>query len=914
MTTGLTVILTHEHADFDALAAMLATWKLNPQAVPILPGQLNRNVREFLTLYRSALPFVAAADAPPRRVVHALVVDTQSFAPPRRMSAQTSVEIVDHHALQIILPPDWTHTGDKVGATTTLLVERLQNERIPLTTIEATCLLLGIYEDTGTLTYSATTARDAACVAWLLQPAQGANLEVVNRFLHHSLTAEQKGLLDQLIANSEPFEFGTQAVIIASASLPTFNDEISTLAHRVRDFYEPAAVFLLVDLGDRIQVVARSSSDAVDVGVIASALGGGGHRRAAAALVRGRSLREVRTTLVDLLQQHVRPSVTVSEIMSRGLQTLSPDMTIADAAARMQRFGFEGFPVADLSQVVGMLTRGQVDRALRHGLAQAPVAQVMSKGSISVAPEDGIEVLQRRMIESGWGQVPVVNRQTGALIGIVTRTDLIKLWGTPLPTRPAADMNAKMETLLPAALINLVRRAGEAAADLNYPMYAVGGFVRDLLLNVPNFDIDLVVEGDAIGLARRLASLYGGRVRSHKRFGTAKWILSADGKAEPADASEQSSEEEDEEYRPTQISGVDDAAPPVPSLDFVTARTEFYEHPTALPTVERSSIKLDLHRRDFTINTLAIHLDPQHWGELLDFYDGVGDLNNGIIRVLHSLSFIEDPTRILRAVRFEQRFHFQIEARTEQLIADALDLLPKVSPARVRRELELILEEAEPELALARLQQMQVLAHLNAHLVYDRWLADRFVDLRHLRMDRQLAGDSQTVAGEELPRLYLALMLFRQPAEADQQVHERLRLRHDTMRLLSDLRALQRHLADLGRPLLRASQIDEILRPISAAARLVLRVASESWLVQQRMDLYERNLKQVTVELDGHRLRKLGLPPGPLYRQILQAVRAARLDGEVHDLAEEMALARRLAERGNAEAQSAEYKVQSAER
>ncbi len=895
MTTGLTVILTHEHADFDALASMLAAWRLNPQAVPVLPRQLNRNVREFLTLYRSALPFVVAADAPPQRIIHALVVDAQSYAPVRRMSSQTTGEIIDHHEPQTTLQPGWTFSGDKVGATTTLLVERLQAERIGLTIIEATCLLLGIYEDTGALTYSATTARDAACVAWLLQPAQGANLEVVNRFLHHSLTTEQRDLLDQLITHSEPFEFGGQPVIIAWASLPSFDDEISTLAHRVRDLYEPAAVFLLVELDDRIQIVARSSSDAVDVGVIASALGGGGHRRAAAALMRGRSLREARATLVDLLQRHVRPSVTVGEIMSRGLQTLAPDMTIADAATRMQRFGFEGFPVADLNQVVGMLTRGQVDRALRHGLGQAPVAQVMSKGSISVAPEDSIEVVQRRMIESGWGQVPVVSRQTGELIGIVTRTDLIKLWGAPLPARPAPDISTRMETLLPPALVNLLHCAGEAAADLNYPLYAVGGFVRDLLLNVPNFDIDLVVEGDAISLARRLAALYGGRVRSHKRFGTAKWILSAESKAEAADESEPGSEEEEEGDRPVHLSGVDSAAPPVSSLDFVTARTEFYEHPTALPTVERSSIKLDLHRRDFTINTLAIRLDAEHWGQLLDFYDGVGDLNNGVICVLHSLSFIEDPTRILRAVRFEQRFHFQIEARTEQLIADALDLLPKVSPARVRHELELILEEAEPELALARLQQLQVLGRLSAHLIYDRWLADRFADLRHVRMDRQLAGDSQTPPVQELPRLYLALMLFRQPAEAAQQVHERLRLRHDTMRLLSDMRALRQRLPELAQPTLRLSQVDQALHPICAAARLVARVASDSWLVQQRMDLYERSLKHVQIELNGHRLRQLGLPPGPLYRQILQTVRAARLDGEVHDLAEETALAQRLA-------------------
>ncbi len=904
----MTVILTHEHADFDALASMLAAWKLHPEAVPILPRQLNRNVREFLTLYRGALPFVVAADAPARRVTHAIIVDTQGFAPVRRMSSLTTGEVIDHHELQATLPLGWAfgctsgdgrEGGNRVGATTTLLVERLQAAGKTLTSVEATCLLIGIYEDTGALTYSTTTARDAACVAWLLQPEQGASLEVAGRFLHHALSSSQQALLDQLVANSEPFEFGGQPIIIARASLPEFDDEISTLAHRVRDFYEPAAIFLLVDLGDRIQVVARSSSDAVDVGAITAQLGGGGHRRAAAALVRRQSLHDLRATLLELLQQHVRPSVTVSEIMSRGVQTLAPDMTIAAAAERMQRFGFEGFPVADLNQVVGMLTRGQVDRALRHGLANAPVAQVMSKGNIHVAPEDGIEVLQRRMIESGWGQVPVVSRQDDALLGIVTRTDLIKLWGAPVQTRQAPDMAVRMETLLPPPLLALLRHAGEAAGSLGFPIYAVGGFVRDLSLNVPNLDIDLVVEGDAIALARRLASIYGGRVRSHRRFGTAKWIL--DGKAaapESGAAPDEEDGEEDEDFRQGTMSGALEAAPDVSSLDFVTARTEFYEHPTALPMVERSSIKLDLHRRDFTINTLAIRLDPHHWGELLDFYDGLADLENGLIRVLHSLSFIEDPTRILRAVRFEQRFAFRIEPRTEQLIADALELLRKVSPARIRHELELILEEAEPELALARLHELQVLPRLEAQLQYDRWTAERFADLRRVRADSETSHDPDAVSARNLPRLYLALLLYRQPAESDQLAHVRLRLRHDTIRLLSDMRALQRRLTELSQPALRPSQIDEILRHICPEARLVVRVAADAWLVQQRIELYERNLKRVVIELNGHRLRKLGLPPGPLYRQILQTARAARLDGDVQTLADEEILALRLAASG----------------
>ncbi|MCP4594831.1 MAG: CCA tRNA nucleotidyltransferase, partial [bacterium] len=166
------------------------------------------------------------------------------------------------------------------------------------------------------------------------------------------------------------------------------------------------------------------------------------------------------------------------------------------------------------------------------------------------------------------------------------------------------------------------------------------------------------------------------------------------------------------------------------SVDFVTARTEFYTYPTALPQVERSSITQDLHRRDFTINTLAIRLDPDHWGELVDFYGGEPDLRAGIIRVLHSLSFVDDPTRMLRAARLESRMGFHLDPRSEELIADALPLLKRVSGDRIRHELELIFREAEPERALRRLEELGVLQHIHSRLRCDRWLQAKYRAIR----------------------------------------------------------------------------------------------------------------------------------------------------------------------------------------
>ncbi|MBC7223147.1 MAG: CBS domain-containing protein, partial [Anaerolineae bacterium] len=661
------VILTHENADFDALAAMLAAWKLYPQARPVLPRRVNRNLRDFLTLYWDELPFVQPEDLPRDTVDLAIVVDTQSFAHVRGMGPQTQVHIIDHHDPPESLPPGTTFRGETVGATTTLLVEEIIRRAIPLTGVEATLLALGIYEDTGGFSYSSTTPRDLRCAAWLLE--RGANLDVVNDFLHYPLTRGQQALYQALVDSSEPYEFAGHTVILAAASVQEFDEEISTLAHRIQDLLDPDALFVLVDLGDFVQMVARSSTENIHVGRIAEEFGGGGHARAAAALIRGLSLQEIRERLLAALERHVRPPVTVREIMSFGVHTVSPQTTVSEAAELMLRYGHEGFPVVQEGRVVGVVTRREIDKALHHKLGREPVEQIMIKGPIAVHPEDSVETLQTVMMEHGVGQVPVV--QDGQVIGIVTRTDLLKLWSPPRQPPPPAQHTVRlMEEALSPPLVTLLREVGHRARRMGFSVYAVGGVVRDLLLGIPNLDLDLVVEGDAIALARSLARSYGGRVRSHRRFGTAKWIL-------------------EDPMKPLQVGreAVDWTALPVRHLDFVTARTEFYEHPTALPQVERSSIRQDLHRRDFTINTLAIALAPDRFGELLDFYGGHQDLRRGIIRVLHSLSFVEDPTRMLRAVRLEQRLGFRIEERTAELIENARDLLRRTTGERIRHEL-----------------------------------------------------------------------------------------------------------------------------------------------------------------------------------------------------------------------------------
>jgi tRNA nucleotidyltransferase (CCA-adding enzyme) len=866
---GQSIILTHEHTDFDALAGMLAAALLYPGALPVLPRQMNRNLESFLAVYRDVLPFIRLEELPRGRIDRIILVDTQTAQPLRGMHAKTAWQIIDHHPLMRELPGGWSFSGEEIGATTTLLVEQLAAQGRAITPTEATLLTLGIYEDTGSLSYETTTARDLRAAAWLLE--RGTNLLVVDKFLHHPLTDEQRQLYQQLADSSQAYQFHGHSVIIASAVVPGSVEEISTLAHKLKELYEPDGLFMLVDMGDRIQMVARSTDDAIDVGKIAAALGGGGHSRAAAALIRGGSLAAVYEELAYLLQSHIRPSVTVGQIMSYGLpQTVSPDNTIAEAAERMRRYGFEGFPVVRSGRIVGMLTRREIDRAMHHGLGAHPISRYMRAGEVFVTPEDSVATLRSVMTEQDWGQVPVLDARTGAILGIVTRTDLIKQWAAAAPAL-TENLDPMMARSLPPRLLDLLHQAGEAATGMGFPLYAVGGFVRDLLLDQPTSDVDLVVEGDAIALAHDLARRLGGRVRSHRRFGTAKWIL-------PAALQE------------------DGAVPE--SLDFVTARTEFYEHPTALPTVERSSIKQDLHRRDFTINTLAIRLNPDRWGELLDFYGGRQDLEEGIIGVLHSLSFVEDPTRILRAARFEQRFRFRIEPRTEQLIGDALDLLERVSPERVRHEIELIMAETEPERAFCRLAELGVLTRLNPDLVCDAWLMEKAAELRAqlgaARDPKSQDPPLMGLAGDADPRLEMALLTYRLPPASLEAFVERYHIRKDARALMREVSGLAGCLPLLERGEASSGEIVACLDESGEEARLLLGVVSDSPLARQRLAEYQRRLRHIRPTLTGDDLRRMGIPPGHVYHHILDRVRAALVDGQIATRADEERLAAEL--------------------
>jgi tRNA nucleotidyltransferase (CCA-adding enzyme) len=408
------------------------------------------------------------------------------------------------------------------------------------------------------------------------------------------------------------------------------------------------------------------------------------------------------------------------------------------------------------------------------------------------------------------------------------------------------------------------------------PLYIVGGFVRDLILESPSLDYDLVVEGDAVELANRLVQKYEGRLHTHERFGTAKWHLDV-----------------------VKIDDVkNDQLPPY--LDLITARTEFYTFPTALPTIERGSIKLDLHRRDFTINTLAIRMDGRHYGQLHDYWGGLNDIRKKIVRVLHSLSFVDDPTRMLRAVRFEQRFGFKIDKRTLELLLEAKPLMSRVAGDRVRHELDRIISEIRCSKMMDRLESLGILSTIHPALYWDDWHRARFRSLpstppikNWARILRKKVLNKQEWLKQRNFAWY-CLWMIRFNIETIESICDRLhfpRIDSDMIKQGSELYKIRNDFL-----LFKPSQIVEKLDDISPLAILVTFLASNETGVRDILRKYLEEWFYVTPNINGNDLLDRGLPPGPAYKKILTDLRSAWLDEEISTPKEELDLLDRLIE------------------
>ncbi len=844
------VIATHGNTDLDAFAAAFAARLLYPGAVVCLTGSLNRNVRELHRLYADELEAVDASRLELEAIRRLIVVDTvdaSRLGELEQVAIDPRVEkvVFDHHGGELAswASPETAVLSDD-GALTTTLVSVLAEREIPVSPLEATIFALGIHEDTGSLTHATATTRDAEALSWCLR--HGAHQELVAAQLHTPLAEDERRLLNALLDRLEPVSADGIELLVGTIAWPTYVEGLSTLAHKLVDLTDCRALALLVEMEGRVFAVVRSRLAELDAAALAGALGGGGHAQAASAIFRG-GLGVARETLLDALGAVVQTPFTARSIMSRPARSVPPDETVAGAMVACQRHRQSGMLVLEGDRLVGEVSREDLDKAMAHELAHAPVRGIMSTRAARCTEDTSLAELQRLLTSAGAGRIAVLREER--VVGVVTRSDVLHALGAGLgesaaPTASIADELSRLREL------RRVFEAVGAAAEHEPGVYLVGGTVRDILLGESGFDVDIAVEGDAIALARSLAAALRGRVRTHPKFGTAAVLYGNHAR-----------------------------------IDVVTARTEFYDSPAALPTVEHATIREDLYRRDFTINAMAASLKGEDFGRLVDPFGGRADLAERRIRVLHNLSFIDDPTRIFRAVRYENRYGFRMDDHTLALARGCIEmgLVGDLSSARLRDELLALLGEGEVDHSLPRLGELGLDRAIHPRLAADQEGAELLRRLTALRDEYDL----------DVPdwRLGLAVLARRLRPDEVYAWLQRLKVRRrDAENIAGAVTVGARLAARFANPRVTGAEVVRLSEPYAPDAPLFALGLAELEPLRE----YFRSLKDVRLEITGFDLAALGLQESPRVGEVLGELRRRKLDGELDGRESELAAAREL--------------------
>ncbi len=876
---SLTVITTHMNADFDALASMLAAQKLYPHALVVFPGSQEKNLRNFFIksmVYLFNMADIKTIDF--ARIGKLVLVDTRQpgrigrFADLLRQKP-LEIDIYDHHPAQ---PGDIKGDHEVIaptGATVTLLTEILKKRGTPISSDAATILCLGIYEDTGSFTFSSTTERDLRAAAFLL--SKGANLSMVATMITREISPEQVALLNDMIQAAHRYTINGVKVVITSVTSSKYVADIAFLVHKMIKMENLNAIFALALLENKIYLVARSRIPEVDAGAIAGELGGGGHPFAAAATIRDKTLVQVEHQLLEILHRQVQSNRRARDLMSSPPITVDAGVSCRQAGQLLTRYNINALVVTEekggTASLAGYISRQVIEKALFHKLGDVPVREYMSTDLASVGPNADLAMIQEKIIGHKQRILPVLAQDT--ILGVITRTDLLNtlVRQAQVIENHSGDMvevrtNGRtrnvlhfMKERLHERLLQRLASIGEMAQSLGYQAYVVGGFVRDLFLYRTNEDIDIVIEGDGIVFAKAYAKAQGTRIHTYAKFGTAV-IIFPDGF----------------------------------KIDIATARMEYYSFPAALPTVEMSSIKLDLFRRDFTVNTLAIQLNPKRFGMLIDFFSAQKDLKEKVIRVLHNLSFVEDPTRVFRAIRFEQRFGFTIGKLTAGLIENAvrMDFFKNLSGRRVFGELRHLLSENDPAAPMDKLNDYDLLKVIHPSLKWDENMRQMFDDITRVLSWHDLLFLDETYMKWAV---YFLALLGRSSLRSCRDVCSRLEL-SDQMtaffcrqraEVLKCLRWMERH-----QPL-KNSVIYHRLAPFKVELVLYIMAVTDNEHIKRAISKYFTHLRDIRVRIGGRDIKRMGITPGPVYRRILQAVLDARLDGRLKTRQDELDYAAR---------------------
>ncbi len=669
---------------------------------------------------------------------------------------------------------------------------------------------------------------------------------MINEYVDKNLKSQELDMLLELMENGELYEYSDLPVFISTYYSKEYFNGIDILVNKIMDLEGAKACFILFGTDERISVVARSKNKKIEVNKILKDYGGGGHKFAASAVVRNIPLELLKKEIKKKLAKKIIGGKKAKDIMKSPVKVVESEFKIKDVHKIMVRFGYNGIPIIEDEKLVGIISRRDIDKAINHGFSNAPVRAYMSRNLILAKEEDGVEELKKKVIENEIGRIPIVRNDN--LIGIVTRTDILralyeqKMKKSKKEIAKRNEIKERILSRIPKNLMYILKNVEKVSEIRKEKAYLIGGIVRDLILEIKNLDIDIVVEGNGLLFAEKLGDIMGAKkVVKHQEFRTAVVILK-DGQ----------------------------------KIDIASSRVEYYEYPTSLPIVEYGSIKQDLYRRDFSINAMAIEIDYYNFGRIIDYYNGYKDLKKGKIRILHNLSFIEDPTRIIRAIRFASRYDFEIDIETFDFMTKAIEegFLEKLSWHRVKTEIKHILNEKNVDKALDKLFDFGIISSIHENIKIDENMRK---SLSRVKESKSLIEDNSI----EIWLVYLLVLLEDLKKDELDFIFKRFNFSNDFIKKYDFGINMRRERVSL---LKEANGNDEIylaLKDLSLEIVILIYVTNED--IGNKVKKYIEKIKNIKRLVRGRDLIEMGYEPNDNFKSYLEELYLVQLKNDIRN-------------------------------
>ncbi|HRT37005.1 MAG TPA: CBS domain-containing protein [Caldisericia bacterium] len=847
----MNLIVTHSTADFDALASLVLAGKIFPNSICLIPS-FSSSVYSFFSLYGSLFENLKnLKDIDLSKIDRVIMVDTQY--PDRVTGLKEFIEnhpkvlIIDHHYPDEEVKINAKRIVKEVGATISILTHMIKKKNIDIKPLEASLFALGIYEDTGNLLFITTKPYDIEALSFIFN--FNVDLKIVHKYLITYLTDTQKKIFEKILANLKVVEINGYKIGISMVKICEYTEGVGFLVHKVLELFDLEAIFSILILDKKTIIIGRSRTEDINVKKILSFFGGGGHKTAASANFDTLKKTNVYNKLIKLIKNNVKIKIYAKDIMSTPVRTIDIDSSLEEAKNIMLRFNFSGLPVTKNGKIIGIITRSEISKVELLGLTNFKVKDFMIEKFIFVTPDTSLEDIEKIMVEKNIGRIPVVVK--GKVVGIITRSDILR--GIYLKNEiiepykvEASKINKILENNLSYKTLSLIKKIGRVADEMKINAYLVGGFVRDTLLNLESKDIDIVIEGDSILFSQELKKILKTNIHIYPDFKTATL-------------------------------NIDDLR-----IDIASSRREYYKEPASLPRVEMDgNIKDDLLRRDFTINTLAICINKNCFGNLIDLLNGFKDLEEKKIRVLHNLSFIDDPTRILRAVRYSVKLNFKIEKETKNLIKNTIKtgLFTDAKNTRIKEELFTILNDEK--IALKGLKLLKSLGGLK--LIHRKLLLTNET-IQKIEFSLNIIPElNKNNIAYDLDSILFFMLISELNDYNRKEIIERWNLKKDFIKN-------ENFYLDKIEELKKCSSKYEVfncLKNLSLEELIYLLYLSED-KEKEKIKEFIYKLSNLKIKLKGKDLISMGFEPSRDFKYIFEKVKEEVLNGNLHTLEDEV--------------------------